>query len=464
MDASKLRERLRAIVRPGAPDTPGASATGRDDPFAVSAHAAGPPSPGLAVEQSTNHLESALGGEWRSCAGGRCLVVERRVPPDVAHGHDPVIRFAEQIEDALDSASVLVGGVDPRVPLVFFDLETTGLSGGAGTYAFLIGCGSFAEDGAFMTRQYVLARIADERAVLSAFGEELNRAGALISFNGKTFDAPLLETRYLFHRLAFPAAERPHLDMLHPARRFWGNRADGDPPALPSSDGRLNVTSGCAAFERPMASCSLSALERHVLGWRRADDVPGFEIPARYFQFVRSGDARPLAAVLEHNRLDLLSLAGITARLLWLVHRGCGEVRHAPEALALGAVYARAGRLECAEVAFRTAAALSVDGGTSSWVRIEALRALALLARRQRRHGDAARWWDELLALRGCPREVAREAKKALAIHHEHRLRDFEGARSFALQLLDAPARPTWTDAVRLRLARIERKMGLLDL
>ena len=101
------------------------------------------------------------------------------------------------------------------------------------------------------------------------------------------------------------------------------------------------------------------ALEEHVLGVRRAGDVSGFEIPGRYFQFVRSGDARPLVAVLEHNRLDLLSLAGLSARLLGLLGDGAGEVRDAGEALALGHLYMRAGLDTPARGAFERAA---VDG------------------------------------------------------------------------------------------------------
>ena len=146
------------------------------------------------------------------------------------------------------------------------------MSGGAGTYAFLVGCGAFDAEGGFVTRQFVLLRHADERQLLQMVGAELAPAGALVSFNGKSFDAPLIETRHLFHRLEWTGSRLPHLDVLHPARRFWSDGAAGDTP------------------------CSLVALERSVLGARRSGDVPGSEIPARYFQFVRSGDARPLVA------------------------------------------------------------------------------------------------------------------------------------------------------------------------
>jgi hypothetical protein len=208
-----------------------------------------------------------------------------------------------------------------------------------------------------------------------------------------------------------------------------------------------------------MSSCSLVALERQILGARRVGDVPGFEIPARYFQFIRSGDARPLAAVLEHNRLDLLSLAGLTARLLQLVHGGPGVARDAREMLALGRVYARSGLDARARDAFQNAAERSSSSGP---IRIESLRALALAWRRARQFDEAATCWRSLLDAPACPRHLAREATEALAIHHEHRLRDLTAARTFALRSL-ATALPAANQAAgRHRLARIERKLNVL--
>jgi hypothetical protein len=379
-----------------------------------------------------------LGGQWREDADGACLVVERRVDPSALLGRTPVGDVASRLADAAAEAPIVAGGAPVRPPFVFFDLETTGLSGGAGTHAFLVGCASFAADGGFVTRQYLMTRYADEQPLLAAVAAELSRAGALVSFNGKSFDAPLIETRYLFHRVDWAAGRLPHLDVLHPARRFWGT-----------------------------SSCSLVALEQQVLGVRRVGDVPGVEIPARYFQFIRSGDARPLAAVLEHNRRDLLSLAGLTACLLRLVRLGAAEARDPREAFALGCVYARAGLDGRAREAYERAVSVSIDSApalnAASIVAIElaSLRALALMARRARRYEDAAGFWRQLLDLHGCPPAIAREATEALAVHHEHRVRDLAAAKSFALRLsnLEYRLRPAWADAVRHRLARIERKL-----
>jgi hypothetical protein len=159
--------------------------------------------------------------------------------------------------------------------------------------------------------------------------------------------------------------------------------------------------------------------------------------------------------VLEHNRLDLLSLAGLTARLLDLVRRGPGAVRHAREALALGRVYARGGLDSRARDAYQHACA----GASTAWIKVSGLRSLALLSRRSRRYDEAAAYWREVLELPACPPRVAREANQALAVHHEHRARDLPAARAFALRSFDAHA-PAWNQAVQYRLARIARKMN----
>lgn len=405
MDPSKLTDRLRGILKTPAP---------RVETVPV---------------QKAPEIERALGGAWEGEEGRRAFVVERRADPDEACGRMKVRDIVARHSRAAACATLLAPGLPAaRPPFVFLDLETTGLSGGAGTYAFLVGLGRFDDGGGFVTRQYLLTGFAEERVLLAALSRELAQAGAIVSFNGKSFDAPLLDTRYLYHRLANPLTPLHHLDALHPARRFWSDET---------------------------ATCALTALEHKVLGARRHDDVPGFEIPGRYFQFVRSGDCRPLAAVLEHNRRDLLSLAGLTARMFELVADGPVTVQDGQEALALGRVYDRgsldARARECFELA------LVMD--SSAAVRLASVRHLALGARRARRFAEAAAYWQSLLEMPGCTPPLKREANEALAIHHEHRVRDLARAKTFALKSLEMTSRPGWAHAVHHRLARIERKM-----
>jgi hypothetical protein len=413
-----LTDRIRGIVRSGSAwlplDVP--DATERVD-VAVPSHSDHRADP--------SRLSRVLGGDW----SGPCFVVEREWKPAAKHGRQEVGEVAEQLHASAGEAR-LFGGDSTCAPFVFFDVETTGLSGGAGTHVFLVGCGWF-DEGGFVTRQFFMPQHAAERALLQAVARELGRAGALVTFNGKSFDAPVLETRYLFHRLDWIGARLPHVDVLHPARRFWA----GD--------------------------CSLASLERQVIGSRRVGDVSGFEIPARYFQFVRTGDPGPLAKVLEHNRLDLLTLAALTSRLLHIVRLGPSSVRTACEALALGRTYARTGIDDRARDAFMRSIELSrAPAGVFDAVRADALRGLAISWRRARRYDEAARWWQQIVDMRGCPAALAREATEALAIHHEHRIRDLDAAKTFALLSLGVDAQPAWTRSVQHRLARIERKIS----
>jgi len=408
MDSSQLAGRIRGVL----------GGAGRQAPDS------GLPTSGARSPEPEALDLSALGGEWRD----GCFLVERRFEPAVPYGRERVGDLSARLEQAAHRTA-LVGAPLAVPPFVFLDLETTGLSGGAGTQAFLVGLGAFTSDGAFLTRQFLLTRIADERRILGRVAEILSAAGALVTFNGRSFDAPVLETRYLYHRLEWVAGRLPHLDALHPARRFWG--ADSD-------------------------ACTLVSLERKILGARRVGDVPGFEIPARYFQFLRTRDAAPLAGVFEHNRLDLLSLAGVAARLLHLVDAGPSGVRHPREALALGRIYERAGLNERAHEALERSTALC--GCADIEVRLESLRWRAILLRRERRFDDAAACWRAIVDTHGCPAARAREANEALAIHHEHRVRDLQAARSYALETLKSGG-PAVHRAVAHRVARLDKKM-----
>ena len=368
---------------------------------------------------------------------GPALVVERTFAADFAYGSHRVADFA-----SMDAAtlSLLTGRpVDVKAEAnrrpIFLDLETTGLAGGAGTVAFLVGCGYFDGD-AFRTCQFLLPGFPAERALLHAVGEFVSGTPFIVTFNGRTFDVPVMETRWLFHRMAHALEGVPHVDMLPPARRLWRMAGDG--------------------LER---SCRLVALEQALFGVARRGDVPGWEIPQRYFSYVRHGAADALEPVLEHNRLDLLSLAAVTARAHRLVSGGAEATSDVMECLALGGVFARAGAGPRAEACYRRAAD-GADGDRAT--RELALRQLALLLRRSRRFGDAAEVWRRLLLLGHGRSPLAREALEALAIHHEHRERNLKTARALALGALRAEGDPSKREAVRYRLARLDRKLAPL--
>jgi uncharacterized protein len=367
---------------------------------------------------------------------GDTVVVERRFEADEHYGRVRVGPCASFDAAALVRltgrplpSSALAEGRSP----VFLDLETTGLSGGAGTVAFLVGCGTF-EDEAFVVRQFFLSDLAGERALLHAVAAFLDGGPCLVTYNGRTFDVPVMDTRWAFHRMACPITELPHVDMLPPARRIWRHAVDGE-----------------------ARSCRLVCLEDALLGVRRDGDVPGWEIPQRYFEFVRSGNAALVEPVLLHNRLDLMSLAALTWRAQRLVCEGPDAAEDARECLALGQLHERAGDSAAAEEAYRRAASHLLGDRAS---REAALHALAVLLRRGRRHGEAAGAWQALLALGHGRTAAGREAIQALAVHHEHRARDLGAARAFALRQLQAEGDPERREVVRYRLARLDRKLG----
>jgi len=433
--------RLRAVVHGGAPKPPRELTYEPDDGYRN----------GAALD--LDRVCDLLGGRRVGTQFGECLVIDRRYESDRWHGD---VQIGECAVDSVDALTLLdpallargtehtSGPCAPPLPgrdiakTVFIDLETTGLSGGAGTLAFLVGCGYF-DLGAFQVRQFLLTSHAGERALLAAVADFFEGADLIVTYNGKTFDVPVMETRWMFHRIEMPLDGVPHFDMLHPARRLWKNRA-GD------------------GYED--AGCRLSTLERTLFDVRRVGDVPGLEIPGRFFQFVRSGDPRPLEPVLEHNRIDLVSLAAVTARAVRLTQAGHEACRDYAEALALGKIFERAEQFGRAEACYRSAA-----DSPESTIRADALCRLAVRLRRDRRFEEAASVWRDLIEFtaprsmrRGVPGDLRKVAIEALAIHQEHREKDLAGARELALACLEESG--GGVHKVRHRIARLDRKLA----
>jgi uncharacterized protein YprB with RNaseH-like and TPR domain len=418
--ASRLRAIVKQPIRSGSRPDPG----GRELTYVPDF--AGAP---MDVDQAA----ASLGGVRHEVDGSACVVIERSWHPDEWHGRRRVEAYAL-------AADAPIGLLDPRLTLganwtdgvVFFDIETTGLSGGAGTLPLLVGCGWF-ENGTFKVRQFFLSGPAGERALLSALAEIFDQASLLVTYNGRTFDVPVMETRWAFHRRGNGAEDLAHFDMLPVARRLWGGLRGRDDDARPS--------------------CTLTSLERSVLRFHRHDDVPGLEIPSRYFQFLRTGDPGVITGVLEHNRHDILSLAAITAHALRLAADGPDACEVATEQMGLGRLYERAGELARAEHAYARAAA-----GEDTDLAVHALARLAVLLRRQSRYQEAADAWHGVLSLsseRSLFAALERQAAEALAIHHEHRARDLGAARRFAETVR--------RHAGGSRAAQAERRMSRLE-
>ncbi len=213
---------------------------------------------------------------------GNVVIVENNYPYGYQHG---VIEFKDLINvDPIHKAGKLKSGGDNLKKMIFLDTETTGLSGGTGTLAFLVGIARFDDEGLKLT-QFLVEDPSEEQAMLLQFTNQTEDVEAVITFNGKSFDMPLLKSRYVLNRMPIHFGEWGHLDLLHLARRIWRQR---------------------------LASRSLKDLEHEILHIPRSEDeVPGWMIPEIYFNYLRSGDASQIANVVYHNAMDIVSLAAL---------------------------------------------------------------------------------------------------------------------------------------------------------
>jgi uncharacterized protein len=390
--------------------------------------------------------ETLLPGRERMTPFGACYVAEWRYPLRHRHGDHPLERALDILPG--EGAPLLVRTRDERHALAsvdpyrvaYLDTETTGLAGGTGTYAFLIGVGRvYGEE--FVVRQLFLRDLDEELAALHVLTEELAGCPVLVTYNGKAFDWPLLETRYAMARRGGPARPpdpRAHVDLLFAARRLWRGRLE---------------------------SCSLGTVEGAILGVRRGEDTPGWLIPQMYFAYLRNRDVRPLAGVFRHNVLDILSLAGLLGHVAQVARAGeRAEALH--ELLALGRCFEEADDAERALACYEAAAGRAVchDAAERTALCEARLRAAALL-KRQRRVAEAVVHWQAVLATEYAGRAYV-QALVELAKHEEHGARDHTRAREYTLRALGAlqagatPAAPRERAELLHRLRRLERLAG----
>ena len=384
-----VRERLLRVLGPTRPASrPAAAGVPRDqEPSAER------PRPRLEIE----HL---VPGQVLFSEQGTYFLAERRFPIYHVHGGETLATFLKLTDRAL-ACLARRPALDPldRRAVVFLDTETTGLSGGTGTYVFMVGLGFF-DDGHFVVRQYFMRHHAEEPAMLAALADELRRFAAVVSFNGKAFDLPLLQTRFVQSRLRPRLPSDPHLDVLHAARRFWRDRLE---------------------------SCSLGTIEAAILGHARARDVPSWMIPELYFRYVRGENARSMARVFEHNLHDVLSLVAVTCRL----GRILGEPMSTADVhdlFAVARLLEDLGHVEDACACYELA--LEARGGGS--VRREIAARLAALCKRSGRSERAVHLWRRLAQAEGSTCEPYVE----LAKHYEWGARDYAAAIAVVEQAL----------------------------
>ena len=318
---------------------------------------------------------------------------------------------------------------DPRTTL-FMDTETIGLAGGAGTVAFLVGVGRFEGD-VFRLEQCFMRDYDDEEPMLEYLAQRFAGAASVAGYNSKSFDLPLLRTRFVQHRIPFPLEGARHFDLVHAARRFW---------------------------KRRLADCSLGNIEREVLGVRRQGDVPGHLIPQRWFDYLQTRDARPLERVFYHHRNDILSLAVLTAWMARSLEAGPGAgAEHAEDLLSIVRLHFQQKAYD--EVIAHAAAFLESEDRPP--LRRECLEMLAMAYKRRNRFDEMQRTWEALLE--ACPGDLT--ARHELIKHHEHRTRNLAEAERLCNATIagleryaagpDAPELASW----RKRLERIQGKL-----
>ncbi|RME76430.1 MAG: hypothetical protein D6784_05880 [Chloroflexi bacterium] len=401
-----LSDRLKALgVRLGARDLP-------------------PPRPKAENPYAVTRI---LPGKFLPTDYGPVFAVEKWFGADYRHGHQPAaFRPAPPLLSTwLDASRPACTAAET---VAYLDTETTGLSGGTGTYAFMVGVAFYRETG-LQTVQLFMTSPDEEPALLAALSSLLQGTDTLVTFNGKEFDVPLLQTRYRLNRMESPLDSPVQLDLLPLARRLWRDR-------LP---------------ER-----SLGYLEQAILGATRTEeDVPGRLIPYLYFSYLRSGDARPLRGVFYHNRMDLLAMAGLLNHVADLLESPLdGRVAHPLDRLALARLCESAGRVALAEQLYR----LSLEAGLPEESYQDALARLSALLKRQGRLAQAIPLWEE------AAQAGQIYACVELAKYYEHTARDLTQALRWTeagLSLLTTPSRRArWHAELRHRQKRLHRRLG----
>jgi len=385
-------------------------------------------------KRKTRHpIETVVDGRIVETAHGETYVAESRQPLGAPHGQGKL-----EINAPLEM--VANWGRDTRIAtseieqFAFLDTETTGLGGGPGTYVFLVGAGRF-EGEEFHLAQFFLRELDEEPALLAGLESFLAPCEVIVTFNGKAFDVPLLNARYLLNSAPSPLPSLAHLDLLHLTRRLWRER---------------------------LPSCSLGSLEEHILGLERTgEDVPGWMIPELYLDYLREGDARPLKGVFYHNAVDILSLAALMNHIADMLAQPLTPGVEDPlDRVAMGRLYESLGYFEQATEIIE----LSLQDGLPTERHLTTVKRLSLLHRRMGNYEAALELWQEAADHRQVYAHVE------IAKHYEHRQRDFEEAIRWteaALEIIAAPEysrfeRSRWQPELEHRLARLKRKLDRL--
>jgi uncharacterized protein len=381
-----------------------------------------PELPPLSLEPIRYDTERYLDGEEVSTEHGCHWELERMWARHRRHGSMDISTLQELPPDLLDVLSKGEAPACPPARWAFLDTETTGLAGGTGTHAFLVGVGRITAAG-FHLRQFFMRDYAEEASLLHRLAEYLAEFDVLVTYNGKTYDVPLLETRFLMARQRTPFSRLAHVDLLHGARRLWKLRYE---------------------------SCKLTWLENQVLGVEREGDLPGEMIPLVYFDYLRNRQAEKLVPILHHNAIDILTLACLAAIVPW-AFRSPQEapLYHGAEMVGLGRWLRQAEQWEDAVALFRRAVASRM----SDELLFRTLWDLALLEKKLGRQDAAVKVLADLAA---SPNPYRGAALEELAKHYERHEKNL----AMALEMTEAALNLNESEALRKREARLRSRLA----
>jgi uncharacterized protein YprB with RNaseH-like and TPR domain len=393
------------------------------------------------VHDGLEELREAIDGELCRTELGCCLKRTTILPAGGWYGPQQTPE-PDEIDPAVVARVSRDGRFESLTPgdFLFLDTETTGLAGGTGTLAFMVGVG-FWQEGSLQVIQYFMPDYPEEQALLSLLEQDVGGYSSLVTFNGKSFDVPLLSSRFVSIRseMASRMCSLPHLDLIHPSRRLW---------------------------KRRVGDCSLTNLEAQILGFEREEDIPGWEIPQAYFRFVTDGDPGPLPTVFLHNQFDLVTLAQLAAKMCRLYREPLGD-RKLPglDLYSLARSLEMDGSPQTAVEVLEEARTADLDTET----RRTLLRHLSKAYKRGKNWEGAVEIWQELGEFEGTLEVFSFEE---MAKFYEHVACDLRMAEAVVRRVLDALSGDGYLDPVpyqdpdqveaafRHRLVRIERKMA----
>jgi len=375
-------------------------------------------------------IESVLPGDWWTTPHGNVFYVETRYPKDFRVGK-------VELKPSSSFEIIASWAQEPKLSelnleqYAFIDTETTSLSSGSGTFAFMIGIGRFEKD-EFRLVQFFLHDPGEETAQLAALEEFISPCEAVVSFNGKTFDLPIIRTRFISNGWPNPLEKFPHLDLLHLARRLWKSR-------LPNR--------------------SLGELEVKILGTKRSEqDVPGWMVPQLYFDYLHTGDARPLRRVFYHNEVDIVSLAALLSHMSSLIANPLNtHIDYGLDLIAIGKLYADLGFLDIAADIYQRGIDQDDIIEDAYW---SALQQLSFIHKKRGDFATALKHWERAAS------NGQIYAHIELAKVFEHQRKDYLSALNWTTKGLEIVSNDSssldqmeWQEALEYRRNRLERKL-----